>query len=160
MLSGGIDIVVGMDQLYQKVSITNIIKHPNLSLILLNTIWGYSLGGAVEDKNGAEKLNKTLLLANFTTNTSTEPTFTEMEATIQQNMEQLFQNERVAESETKLTAEEEYAERHFLETIRLENGQYTVNPLLREKCVPLQNNFNIAIHRYKSLRKGLESIQS
>ena len=152
-MSGGIDIVVGMDQLYQKIPNTNIIKHPNISLILLNTIWGYSLGGAVEDKNGAEKLDKTLLLANFTTNTSTEPTFTEMEATIQQNMEQLFQNEQVTEVETKLTAEEEYAEKHFLETIRFENWKYTVKPLLREKCVPLQNNFNIAIDRYKSLGK-------
>ena len=83
-----------------------------------------------------------------------------MEATIQKNMEQLFQNEGVVESETKFTAEEEYAERHFLETIRFKNGQYTVNPLLREKCVPLQNNFNIAIYKHKSLRKGLELIPS
>ena len=80
LLSGGIDIVVGMDQSYQKVSNTTIIKHPNLSLILLNTIWGYSLGGAVEDKNGAG--HKTLLLANYTTREFTEPTFTEMEAMI------------------------------------------------------------------------------
>ena len=71
-------------------------------------------------------------------------------------MEQLFQNKLVADSETKFTAEEEYAESQFLETIRFKHGQYTINPLLREKCVPLQNNFNIAIHRYKSLRKRLK----
>ena len=97
-----------MDQLYHHVSNTQMIRHSSLALALLNTIWGFSLGGAIKDKN--ENLNKTLLLTNFTTQESTEPTITEMEATIQYNMEKLFENERVMDSQAQFTAEEEYAE--------------------------------------------------
>ena len=50
-LSDEIDILVGMNQLYHKVSNTPIRKHSTLSSILLNTICGYTLGGTVEDKN-------------------------------------------------------------------------------------------------------------
>lgn len=48
-------------------------------------------------------------------------------------MEQLFENEIVADCQNKFIAEEEYVEKHFLEKVRFQNGQDTANPLHRHK---------------------------
>ena len=72
-------------------------------------------------------------------------------------MDKLFNEERANDSQSSYTAEEEYAEQHFLKHVKFTNGQYSINPLLREKCVPLLNNFNVAIIRYKNLRKRLKT---
>ena len=49
IVKGRIDIIVGLDQLYGKISNTNTIKHPYKRLALLSTIFGYSLGGSTEE---------------------------------------------------------------------------------------------------------------
>ena len=45
IVKGRIDIVVGIDQLYGKISNTNSIRHPHKRMALLSTVFGYSLGG-------------------------------------------------------------------------------------------------------------------
>ena len=45
IVKGRVDIIVGIDQLYGKISNTNSNRHPYKRIALLSTIFGYSLGG-------------------------------------------------------------------------------------------------------------------
>ena len=88
IVKGRIDIIVGLDQLYGKFSNTNSIRHPYKRLALLNTIFGFSIGGSTEDYlDGGTKLD--MLVSNLEM-TKTEPTEETNEKGIQQLTERLF----------------------------------------------------------------------
>ena len=71
IVKGRIDIIIGLDQLYGKFSNTNSIRHPYKRLALLNSIFGFSIGGSTEDYlDGGTKLD--ILVSNL--EMKTEPT--------------------------------------------------------------------------------------
>ena len=57
--------------------------------------------------------------------------------------------------ELKLSTEEQYALEQFNQTIEFRGGEYFVKPIFNRGCIPLLNNYNLAIDRYKKLRYRL-----
>ena len=54
-LTGGqIDVIIGLDELYGKITDSTIIQHPHRRLILMKTIFGFSLGGSSLEKDNTE----------------------------------------------------------------------------------------------------------
>ena len=70
-------------------------------------------------------------------------------------MARLFENESGTSSNNSKakTADEEYAEKLFKNNLKFENGKYWVRPLYKKDFIPMLNNYNIAMRRYKSLRR-------
>ena len=89
-MKGRIDIVVGIDQLYGKISNTNSIIHPHTQMALLSTIFGFSLGGSTQEKDEFDGgSNPSMLVSNL--EMSTEPATNETTETgIQHLMNRLF----------------------------------------------------------------------
>ena len=57
-LTGGqIDVIIGLDQLYGKIKDSTIIQHPHRRLILMKTIFGYSLSRSNLEKENTEYIN-------------------------------------------------------------------------------------------------------
>ena len=57
--------------------------------------------------------------------------------------------------EPKLSTEKQYALEQFNQTIEFRGGEYFVKPIFKRNCIPLLNNYNLAIDRYKKLRYRL-----
>ena len=49
--SGNLDLIVGLDDLYGRISNTNYILHPQRGLALMHAVFGYSIGGTTQLKN-------------------------------------------------------------------------------------------------------------
>ena len=90
---------------------------------------------------------------------TTEPTYDQEddeEVIIQSRMSRLFTTEEEeGEGETKFSAEEQYALDQFKQTIEFNEGQYFVKPIFKRGCIPLLNNYNLALDRYRKLRYRL-----
>ena len=87
----------------------------------------------------------------------TEPTQvgrTETEHDIQEMMTRLFKNE-AENDKSKKSVDEMHAENLFKSNLKFENGRYWVQPLFKKNYIPMLNNYNIALKRYKSLRRSL-----
>lgn len=57
-------------------------------------------------------------------------------------------------SKTK-SLDEEHTQALFKKNLRFQNGRYYVQPLFKKDYIPMLNNYNIAIRRYKSQRNQL-----
>ena len=56
-LTGGqIDVIIGLDELYGKITDGTITQHPHRRLILMKTIFGYSLGGSSLEKENTDHI--------------------------------------------------------------------------------------------------------
>ena len=142
IVKGRIDIIVGLDQLYGKISNTNTIEHPYKRLALLSTIFGYSLGGSTEEYlDGGSESN--MLVSNI--EMKTEPTEETNEKDIQQLMERLFTCEMPENSNNNVSADEQYALDTFKDNLKFEEGSYWVKPLFKKNYIPMLNNYNIAL---------------
>ena len=85
---------------------------------------------------------------------STEPA--ENEATekgIQHLMNKLFTCEMPEDSNGQISADEQYAIEMFRANLKFEDGSYWVKPLFKKDFIPMLNNYNIALRRYKSLQR-------
>ena len=52
-----IDVIIGLDELYSKIEDSTIIQHPHRRLILMKTIFGFSLGGSSLETENTEYTN-------------------------------------------------------------------------------------------------------
>ena len=157
---GKLDVVIGIDQLYSKFSNGRTMRHPTLGLELKQTHFGWTVGGSLERKD--ESLIPTDTQHNIFTSivtTTTEPhdeLEDDEEDLIQNRMNRLFTTEEEeGDGETKLSAEEQYALEQFKQTIEFREGQYFVKPIFKRGCIPLLNNYNLALDRYKKLQYRL-----
>ena len=156
---GKLDAVIGIDQLYSKFSNGRTMRHPTLGLELKQTYFGWSVGGSLERKD--ESLLPAETNHNIFTSIAitTEPTYDhedDEEVIIQSRMSRLFTTEEEeGEGETKFSAEEQYALDQFKQTIEFNEGQYFVKPIFKRGCIPLLNNYNLALDRYRKLRYRL-----
>ena len=72
-------------------------------------------------------------------------------------MEKIFSTEmNIAEDARENKSKDEvYAEQHFLKHLKFENGRYWTKPIFKSTFVPMLNNYNLCIRRYKNLRRQL-----
>ena len=165
MKSGDIDVVIGVDLLYRKISNTKTILHPTKGLVLLNTIFGYSIGGSTlekEDVLSSSPPPNDMQMQIFTSTVKpTEPTIIRdepdsTEEEIQAAMHKMFEQElSPIEQERSLTEDERFAQQQFKESIQYKDGKYYVKPLFKKEFQPMRNNYKIAERRYNSLRRQL-----
>ena len=86
----------------------------------------------------------------------TEPTAKETnEKGIQNLMDRLFTCEMPDDSSSHISADEQYAIDTFKANLKFEDGSYWVKPLFKKDYIPMLNNYNIALRRYKSLQRQL-----
>ena len=120
---GQIDIIIGLDELYGKITNTTIIQHPYRRLILMKTIFGFSLGGSTQEKENPEHTNDICaLMSKFeATYEKDEPTVQlyevsepnqQPEVKIQKNMDNMFHQEaeNLEDGALDKSEDEEYAE--------------------------------------------------
>ena len=162
--SGQIDVIIGVDQLYGKVSNTKIIPHPKRRLALMHTIFGYSLGGSTEEIGCTSRKEDAiqLMTSTFETKYNSEPTNQESaEREIQENMMKMFEQEVITTpsdaKEKAKTEDEKYADDQFKKSIVFKDGRYWVTPLFKKKedYKPMFNNYNIVEKSYRALRRKL-----
>ena len=161
MIHGKIDVVIGIDQLYTKVSSAKTISHPIKGLVLLDSIFGWSLGGSTLKKEEPHVMPSPTEMHVFTSNLITEPTLINRsldfkdstEEAIQESMKLMFEQGLSAEdSERLITEDERFAEQQLQNNIQFKYGKYHIKPLFKEEFIPMKNNYNISFNRYKSLR--------
>ena len=81
---------------------------------------------------------------------NTEPTAKETnEKGIQNLMDRLFTCEMPDDSSSHISADEQYAIDTFKANLKFEDGSYWVKPLFKKDYIPMLNNYNIALRRYK-----------
>ena len=122
IVKGKIDIVIGIDQLYGKISNTKIISHPHKRMALLSVICGHFLGGSTQEKDDFDGgSNLSMLVSNL--QMSTEPATNETTETgIQHLMNRLFTCEMPEDSNGQISADEQYAIEMFRANLKLEDG--------------------------------------
>ena len=87
---------------------------------------------------------------------STEPTTNETTETgIQHLINRLFPCEMQDDSNSQISADEQYAIETFNANLKFEDGSYWVRPLFKKDFRPMLKNNNIALRRYKSLQRQL-----
>ena len=167
-LTGGhIDVIIGLDELYGKITDGSIIQHPHRRLILMKTIFGYSLGGSSLEKENTEYINDICgLMSKFdVTYEKSEPTLQleiiephqQSEMKIQQNMDEIFhqETENLDNGDQAKSEDEEYAEHLFHKHLQFRDGRYWTKPLFKKDFKPMLNNYNLCIKRYNALRRQL-----
>ena len=71
IINGRIDVIIGVDQLYGRISYTNTTPHPDRRLAIISTIFGPSLGGSTAKKfEISEKEQTNLNILTFATETT------------------------------------------------------------------------------------------
>ena len=157
---GRIDVVVGIDQLYSNFSKGRTMSHPTLGIELKQTQFGWSVGGSLEKKDDSlipadVHLNVFTSLISNTTEPNDELEYEE-EEDIQTSMNRLFMTEKEdMDRETEMSEEEKYALEQFNKTIEFQDGQYFVKPIFKKGCIPLLNNFHLALDRFRKLKYRL-----
>ena len=133
IVDGRIDMVIGVDQLYGKISNTKTIPHPEKGLALLSTIFGYSIGGSMSNKFENVATESPNLHVLTTSYQSTEPTqlgHTETEHDIQEMMTKLFKNEDESDKSNK-SVDEKHAEDLFKSNLKF---YVYSSPVKKERC--------------------------
>ena len=158
---GKLDCVIGIDQLYSKFSSGRTMRHPTLGLELKQTHFGWTVGGSLQRKDESLIPTDTShnIFSSIVITETTEPYDDQQddeESLIQNKMNRLFTTEEEERNgEPKLSTEEQYALEQFNQTIEFRGGEYFVKPIFKRNCIPLLNNYNLAIDRYKKLRYRL-----
>ena len=133
----------------------------NFGIRVKKTHFGWTVGGSLQRK--AESLIPTdtshNIFSSIVITETTEPYDDQQddeESLIQNKMDRLFTTEEVERNgEPKLSTEEQYALEQFNQTIEFRGGEYFVIPIFKRNRIPLLNNYNLAIDRYKKLRYRL-----
>ena len=81
----------------------------------------------------------------------TEPTAETNEKSIQHLMDRLFTCEMPDDSSNNVSADEQFAIDAFKSNLKFEDGAYWIKPSFKKDYVPMLNNYNVALRRYKSL---------
>ena len=167
LASGNVDLIVGINEIYGKFSNTRRIQHPKRKLILLHTCFGFSIGGSSGKIDETNQNNDMVsLMSSIETEFDCEEPTLQLshddpnhvhERKIQENMEKIFSTEmNIAEDARENKSKDEvYAEQHFLKHLKFENGRYWTKPIFKSTFVPMLNNYNLCIRRYKNLRRQL-----
>ena len=133
-LTGGqIDIMIGLHELYGKITDTTIIQHPYRRLILIKNIFCFSLGGSTLEKENPGHANDICaLMSKFeATYEKDEPTLQlevsepnqQPEVKIQKSMDNMFhqEGENLEDGVQEKSENEDYAEQLFYKHFVLED---------------------------------------
>ena len=167
LATGGIDMIIGLDHLYGKISNTRHILHPDKRLALMHTHFGYSIGGSIASRHDSSNEQEAIQILTSAFKIEKEPTKQrDAEREIQENMANLFETEADkgpvdAENDPK-TEDEKYALEEFKKNLTFDRGMYWVKPIFKKASdyKPLLYNYNIAEKNYKSLRRRLAKDKS
>ena len=125
--SGNLDLIIGLDALYGRVSNTNYILHQERGLALMHTVFGYSIGGTTQLKNNFHENTDIIrvLTSTFEAKYQDEPTKQKsVEREIQENMANLFKTEvDVGSTDSKnyaKTSDERFVVEQFKKTSNLQ----------------------------------------
>ena len=150
--TGQVDIIIGQDNLWRLV-LDKIIVHPSEDFGIIKTKMGWSMGGAVRVINPTKwQRGLPTEIDVYKTNIKIE---TDENKEIERSIAKMFEKEEEEETGT-YTVEEQFAVDSFNKNVKQEkDGRYTVNPLFKQTCVPIKNNYFHALKRYRGLRNGL-----
>ena len=158
--TGGIDMIIGLDHLYGKISNTRHILHPDKRLALVHTHFGYSIGGSITSRHDSSNDQEAIQILTSAFKIEKEPTKQQdAEREIQENMANLFETEADkgpvdAENDPK-TEDEKYAMEEFKKNLTFEKGMYWAKPISKKLLdyKPFLNDYNITERNYQSLRR-------
>ena len=129
LATGGIDMIIGLDHLYGKISNTRHILHPEKRLALMHTHFGYSIGGNIASRHDSSNQQEAIQILTSAFQTEKEPTKQlDAEREIQENIANLFETEADkgpadAENDPK-TEDEKYAMEEFKKNLTFDKGIY------------------------------------
>ena len=139
-----VDILIGLDYLYDLLNPIVSIKHN--SLVAHESAFGWIFSGAFSPSNQTQVLNITTQMCCFSSvNSGQIQKFWELEVM------------GVSSKETLHCLESNDVISKFKDELKFENGHYTVNLLWKPQKVTLVNNFPIALRRFKSLERFLST---
>ena len=139
-IGGQIDVIIGLDELYGKITDGTIVQHPHRRLILMKTIFGYSLDeSSLEKENTKYTTDICGLMSKFdVTYEKSEPTLQleitepnqQSEIKIQQNMDEMFhqETENLENGGQEKSEDEEYSEQLFHKHLNFRDGRYWTKP--------------------------------
>ena len=136
---GNLDLIIGLDALYGRVSNTNYILHPFYCLALMHTVFGYSIGGSTHLKSNFHENTDIIrvLTSTFEAKYQDEPTEqNSVEREIQENMANLFKTEGdVGSTDSKnhaKTSNEKFAVEHFKKTSKFQRYSILGSTFIQE----------------------------
>ena len=92
LVTGGIDMIIGLDHLYGKISNTRHILHPDKRLALMHTHFGYSIGGNIASRHDSSNQQEAIQILTSAFKIEKEPTKQrDAEREIQENIANLFE---------------------------------------------------------------------